>query len=162
MPSGSMFASVRPSPWATFNGQPPPGVVTVPVLVSGTRTFTDGDFLREKMDRLTFWFEHCELVVGSTGHMDKSTKEWTGTDYYARVWAGRWWWPQKIFWPDWEMGKKAREAQETEMLAYLLRHREFLCVVFWEKEDDQTRVFIDKARRLLPKGRLKVFKYREG
>lgn len=147
-----------PSPWV--GGVHPEGLLPVPVCVSGTRTFADFDFLYEKMEHLTYWFEWCELVVGSEGYKRDRASDWTGADYHARRWAGLNHYPQRIFFPEWgRYGPKAGPIRNSEMIHHLTLFPRRLFVAFHDGRSPGTADAIKKAKARLRKDEVHVFVY---
>jgi hypothetical protein len=116
------------------------------IIVGGTRTFGDYEFLKRKMDRLTRTFTR-KIVVAS------------GTAAGADTLGERWFWslpPErrlllKRFHPDWDKhGKAAGPRRNQEMVDYADR-----AVFFWDGESPGTRDCIERAK----KGGLKVKVY---
>jgi hypothetical protein len=118
------------------------------IIVAGTRTFNDYQFLKQSLDTLLTFFSRTlfvEVVCGGCSGADRLGKQYAVyKGYYV-----------KEFPADWTRhGKCAGAIRNLEMARYA-----DLCVVFWDGKSKGAKNMIDTA---VAEGLLvKVFKYTE-
>ena len=151
---------VGPKPFVT--GGRHPGVVNTKVIVCGTRTFDDYAFFRRKMDRMTFWLDAVEVIIGSHGQRVERDFEMVdvGADAFGKRWAEYNWWPHLTFWPDWEAhGKAAGPIRNTEMAKHV--GKAGWCFAFRSRDGKSpgTDDMINKFKKYGDPACLRVFRY---
>lgn len=146
---------LRGSVWIA--GVPPKGLTPTPVVFCGTRTFDDQDRFNEVADRLTYWVELVEVVVGGRGkRVEKGGQwHWVGADACAVRWAEYHWYTRHIFWPDWDLGGRAGPIRNTEMARYAAANGG-RCVAFWDGKSKGTKDMIAKFLRYNDRKYLRV------
>lgn len=151
-----------PSPW--LPGVKPKDLKARRLVVSGSRTFDDYDFLRKKLDHLTFWWEDVVLYVGDQRSPVERFRDgryswdYCGADWLALKWAEENWYERLLFVPDWDRhGKAAGPIRNRDMLEKAGGNAFF--VAFWDGKSPGTKDCITQARKLLKPGRINVYKF---
>lgn len=146
-------------PWT--GGVRPAGLVAQPVIVVGSRTFDDYDFMKRKLDRLCYWFDDVLVISGGQRSRDMRMDGWHyfGADYFAEKWADENWYVKQIFHADWKKyGKNAGPRRNLEMVRYgasLRPKSKFVAV--WDGRSSGTEDCIARARELLPRKNIKIY-----
>ena len=118
-----------------------------PIIVAGTRTFADWDLLNRTLDRATFFIDLLTVVTGS----------YKGADGLALRWANKWWWPCRVYEPDWSLGKAAGPIRNRTMLEACGPSARL--IAFWDGKSPGTKDLLTQAKALLKPNRIKVVRY---
>jgi hypothetical protein len=103
------------------------------IIICGSRTFNDRDFLFRKMDRLCVRFTDIVVLSGAA----------RGADAYGEEWAFYWWWTVMRYHPDYKLhGNMAPFVRNQEMVENADR-----LVAFWNGRSGGTKDVIRKARK---------------
>lgn len=155
----------KPFPWKY--GRKPEGLRTKKVLICGCRNFDQYEFLRERLDVLTFWFEDVVVVSGGNKTLVFRDNEvaYVGADYWGEQWALDNYYTRAIFEADWKNeGKKAGPLRNAEMALFLSREpKSAFCVAFQPKGRNTpgTSDMLARAAGVLHPSHIKVFRYKE-
>ncbi len=104
----------------------------VKIIVAGSRTFNDYDFLKEKMDELIKGREETEIVSGTA----------KGADILGEKYAKESGFQIKRFPADWDKyGKRAGYIRNEEMAKYANA-----CICFWDGKSKGTQHMINLAK----------------
>lgn len=115
------------------------------VIIAGSRTFHDYQFLKEEMEKLNL--EIDEVVCG----------EAFGADTLGRKWAIENNIPIKSFYPDWNrLGKAAGMIRNHQMGDYA----DYL-VAFWDGKSRGTKDMIDYMQQLGKHGSVIIYERKE-
>jgi len=105
------------------------------LIIAGSRTFTNYQFLKDRLDKLLATVdEDIEVVSGACRGVDKLG------ELYAREYG----YPIKIFTPDWKKHKLGAGFKRNMQMGEYATH----CVVFWDGISKGAKHMIDIAQRL--------------
>lgn len=146
------------SPWIAK--VQPKGVPVTQVIICGGRDFRDGELLFRKMNKLTYWFDLVEVVIGGMGRRVERGGEWVweGADYWGNQWAERNWMIRHIWHPDWKgLGKRAGPHRNREMARSVQDGGH--CVAFWNGRSPGTANMIQEFKQYNNPKHLKIVRY---
>lgn len=104
------------------------------VIVAGSRSFTNFQFLQQKLDKMLGNLDDIEIVGGGA----------KGTDTLGEWWAEKRGLPFKLFSADWQRLGKSAGYQRNEKMAQYATH----LVAFWDGKSRGTEHMIARARSL--------------
>ena len=100
------------------------------LIIAGSRSFTDYEFLRSHCDLIIAGRHPIEIVNGGCGK---------GVDAVAHQWAINNHYPLRMFFADWNThGKAAGPIRNKEMADYATD-----CIVFWDGKSRGSKNMID-------------------
>ena len=104
------------------------------LIIAGSRTFTDYQFLKTTLDKiLSTVSEEIEVVSGAC----------RGTDKLGELYARQYGYPVKLFTPNWDKYKLGAGFRRNIQMAEYATH----CVVFWDGQSKGAKHMIDTANR---------------
>lgn len=114
------------------------------VIIAGSRSFSDYDLLKEKMDKIlkNQNKEEIEIISGTANGADKLGERYAKENNLKL----------KKFPADWSLGKKAGYIRNEEMAKYA-----DACVVLWDEMSKGSKHMIDLAEQY--KLKLRVIKF---
>ena len=139
-----------PSKWA--GNARPSHIIPTPMIVGGSRTFTDYKRLCKVLDKKAFWLDDVILYCGAC-------KE--GADKLAIQWAEFHWYDRKLYHADWKRkGKSAGMIRNRRMVKEAAEASPFtIAVFFWDGKSPGTENCIENARKYLSPGSVKVVRF---
>jgi hypothetical protein len=140
------------------------------IIIAGTRTFSDREFLFEKMDSLTSQLKEVIVVSGHAGRVYyqnptsvvggktatikmRTDKIITGADLLGEEWAFERRHPYVVFHADWDRHGKAAGPIRNEEMAKVAQ----AAALFWDGQSPGTKNMIQLAKKY--KLDLRIFKY---
>jgi hypothetical protein len=102
------------------------------VIVAGSRTVRDREFVFKHLDRILADLEPGEIVTGLA----------KGPDTFGKIWGILHSWDIKEFPADWSTGRSAGYRRNERMAKYATH-----LVAFWDGSSKGTKHMIDLARR---------------
>jgi len=106
-------------------------------LVVGSRSFTDYDLLRRKLD---FFLQNQQKVVIVSGGA-------TGADSLAERYAEEKGYPLMVFKADWSLGKGAGYIRNEKMHRFIAGFPKRGCAAFWDGQSKGTKQSFGLAER---------------
>jgi len=114
------------------------------VIIAGSRSFSDYDLLKEKMDKIlkNQNKEEIEIISGTASGADKLGERYAKENNLKL----------KKFPADWSLGKKAGYIRNEEMAKYA-----DACIVLWDGMSKGSKHMIDLAEQYKLKLRVIIF-----
>lgn len=110
------------------------------VLITGSRTFSDRDFLFTVLDNANRVAPIEHLVLGDCP---------TGADAFALEWAEKFSIPHTVHVADWSLGRKAGPLRNTEMCKHLVSFDgDLFAVAFVDKPLESSRGTFNTVKTL--------------
>lgn len=127
------------------------------LLVTGTNTFNDYDFLKETLDKLTRRMERVVIITGTAFSKDSKGNR-IGTNILADKWADT----TKIskrschFYPDFESQDKHTAIHECHLEMVKFSEK---AVIFWDGKCNDTRNIIKLVKSLMKESTYRIYNY---
>jgi hypothetical protein len=76
-----------------------PRLPSTRLIVCGSRHLEDYDLVERKLNKITYFFDMIEVVLGGEGKRIEREGEWvwTGADHLGKLWAEKQWWDRNFF-----------------------------------------------------------------
>lgn len=115
------------------------------LIIAGTRTFTDYQFLKDRLDK---------LLSEYTGEIEIISGACRGVDKLGELYARQYGYPIKTFTPNWTKYKFGAGFRRNIQMAEYATH----CVVFWDGESRGSKHMIETAMKYKLKTRIILVK----